>query len=182
MKFLTILTRTHPGREVYLAANQQSVAEQTDDGYEQIILQDTVGRGLHWANCQFAAIASTLTLSDYVLMLDDDNVLIDPDAVRRWRQAAQSMPDVIIHQAIVGPNGILPSQNFWLRGQFDGAIDGHCALVQSRLWLDCIGAFCRGQRGDAAFFQAVFAENPTVVSIVKPMIRALRVGSLNWEG
>lgn len=182
MTFLTILTRTHPGREQYLAANQRSLADQTDDGYEQIVLDDTQCRGLHWANCQFAQLAPTLPLSDYVLMLDDDNVLIDPDAVRRWRQAARSMPDIIIHQAIVGPHGVLPTADFWLRGKYEGAIDGHCALVQSRLWLDCIDAFCNPVAGDASFFRAVFAERPTVVSIIKPMVRALRVGSLNWEG
>jgi hypothetical protein len=180
--FLSVVTRTHPKPVDYLALNEESLREQLDPDYEQIVLRDEVGRGLAWANRQFYEHRFAVE-GDYVLMLDDDNVLATPHAVTILKAVTWDKPEAVIFKAEVGPHGILPTSFAWgQRRAIAWQIDGHCVIVRREVWQAYIHEFCVDVRGDAAFLGALTAAGLRIEWLNAVLVRALRVGSLAWEG
>ena len=71
---LTILTRAY-ARPAGLHRCKMSLEIQTDQDFEQIIIEDKIGQGLPWANQQIALAADKIN-GDWVYILDDDDFLI----------------------------------------------------------------------------------------------------------
>jgi len=71
---LTILTRVY-ARPAGLNRCKTSLEVQTDQNFEQVIIEDTQGRGLHWANQQIAEAEDKIN-GQWVYVLDDDDFLI----------------------------------------------------------------------------------------------------------
>jgi hypothetical protein len=178
--FLSVVTRTHPKPVDYLSVNQASLAEQIDQDYEQIVIRDEQGRGLAWANAQFAANAHR-PAGDYVIMLDDDNALATPAAITILKAVTWDRPELIMFKAEVGPHGILPTREAWQeRRPIPWQVDGHCCIARTDIWRQYIDHFAVDVRGDAAFLTALYGANVRTEWINAVLVRALRVGSLNW--
>jgi len=180
--FLSVVTRTHPKPVDYLALNQASLRGQQDPDYEQIVIRDEVGMGLAWANRQFW-VHREKTQGEYVIMLDDDNVLATPHAITVLKAVTWDAPAAVMFKADVGPHGVLPSAQSWQeRRSIPFQIDGHCVIVRADVWRGLIHHFAVDVRGDAAFLAELLAPGAYRVEWVNAvLVRALRVGSLNWE-
>jgi len=180
--FLSVITRTHPKPVDYLALNEQSLREQLDPDYEQTVIRDEVGRGLAWANRQFYEHRYDVD-GDYVIMLDDDNVLATPHAITVLKAVTWDYPNAVIFKADVGPHGILPTSLAWTqRRAIAWQIDGHCVVVRRDTWIEYIHEFNCDIRGDAAFLAALTAADLRIEWLNAVLVRALRVGSLEWTG
>lgn len=176
--FLSIVTRTH-NRPDMLRCNMESVAAQTCQDLEHVILHDSVGRGLQWANSQYARYAPALS-GDYVLMLDDDNVLAHSEAVATMLAASECKPDIIQFRAEVGPNGILPHDECWKAAPQIYHVDGHTLAVRRDKWLEYIGYFGGDRCADYRFIRALWDGGATVQWVDSVLVTALGVGSLQW--
>ena len=160
MTFLSVVTRCYK-RPGMLNANQQSLARQTSQDFEQILLVDDVGLGLHAANKR---LAEANPKGDYVLILDDDDLLIDDRAIEKLAEAAADRPDLVIFKADHGPLGILPSPYVFIRKEPVLNRIGSCDFITRRdVWQEHIHRFGTPQRGDYHFLASVWADGPDVV-------------------
>jgi len=157
--FLSIVTRCHPQRASMLAKNIDSLKAQTDQGYQHILLEDDEGRGLEYAN-------SMLQWADpegeYVLILDDDDMLIDDEAIAKLRDVVYDRPDVVMFRAEHAWLGTLPSARVWQREPIQGHIGSCDFIVRRDVWLEHIKAFAQPRCGDYHFIRSVWDSDPDV--------------------
>jgi hypothetical protein len=155
MTFLSVVTRCHPHRPTMLDRNQESLEMQTDQDYEHVLIKDTEGRGVPWANAQLQYAEVT---GEYVLVLDDDDMLTDPHAIATLKTAAANGPALIIFKADHGPLGILPSRAVWEQRPVSGHI-GSCDFITRRdVWREHISAFDKPECGDYAFLKSAWGD------------------------
>lgn len=82
MKTIAFITRVHPKRQNMLKQCIESIKVQTSDDYIHILHRHDRtknGYGLFSANHSLAKIATID--ARYIMVLDDDDILIDPDFV-----------------------------------------------------------------------------------------------------
>ena len=94
---ISIITRSC-GKSDKLRLNRDSLQQQTDPDFEQIIVEDAGMKGYLWANTQIFQIADRLN-GQYVYVLDDDDCLIDNDFIKKLKyliEAQIAAPEVII--------------------------------------------------------------------------------------
>lgn len=154
--FLEIVTRTYR-RPLMLLVNRDSIARFTSDDYLQVILPDDVGRGVGWANAQFADYAPNVT-GDYVWILDDDDECIRETLVDELKAiAAEHDPDVIMLKMDHGEMGILPDRTWGKSPEF-GDIGMSAFVVKREVWQRHAPEFARAKEGgDFDFIRSIFA-------------------------
>jgi len=130
MPFLTILTRSFR-RPESLGRCVKSVASQTDPDVEQVILYDSIGRGVGWS---YLNLKSVVPQGEYVFLLDDDDTLINPCFIETLKQCAaeNNNPDVIYVQMDVSGT-IMP---IWEHGLKRGYIACSCFAIKRSVWLE----------------------------------------------
>lgn len=159
MTFLTVVTRCYKRPEM-LAANRQSLGAQTSQDYEQLFVVDDVGLGVGHAN---RALATVTPAGDYVLVLDDDDILTDVRAIELLKEATTEKPDLVIFRVDHDHLGILPNDLIWGKRPLKGHI-GSCSFIARRdVWEKYIHRFGVDECGDYAFLHAVWADRPYVV-------------------
>jgi hypothetical protein len=153
--FLSIVTRCYK-RPKMLDNNVQSLKRQMDQDYEQIFLVDEVGYGLAWANKQFHRHRDK-PQGEYVLMLDDDDMLTNNHAIRIWKQAARDRPQLIMHKFDCGPWGILPTRDMWA-AQYPKVthVGTPCFLTRRDIWYEYIQEFGAPTAGDFCYLRALW--------------------------
>jgi len=172
MTFLSIVTRCHPNRPGFLAENEASVAAQTCNDYEHIFIVDDEGRGVAWANW---ALQLAQPAGDYVLVLDDDDKLTDPEAIAKLKEATADNPDLVIFKADHDGLGILPSPLIWGRAILRGHI-GSCDFITSReQWYQHIHHFAQPECGDFSFLNALWFNRPEVVWLDEQLAAVQRI-------
>ena len=152
MPFITFVTRTLHRRRAMLDRNIASLAEQTDQDYFHFIIVDGDERGVAWANGAMATRDWSDITSDYVMVLDDDDVLNGPDVIKRLKEALELMPvDLLIVRMDQGPRGILPSPGEPIkRGRI-----GCSAVIPSRLlFLEAVKSYTPKYDGDYDYISA----------------------------
>lgn len=160
--FLSIVTRCYK-RPLMLAMNKQSIAAQTCQDFEQLFLVDDEGRGVHAAN---QALATAQPRGDYVMILDDDDMLATETAIETMKEATVDNPDIVVFRADHGKLGVLPSPAvYWHEEPISGRIGSCDFIVRRRLWKRHIAAFGTPACGDYHFLKSLWATNPTVVWI-----------------
>jgi hypothetical protein len=177
--FLTVVTRHFVKRPNLLAACQQSLDAQRVRDFEHVLLTDDVGRGVAWANAQFAAHADQVR-GEYVLMLDDDDALADPDAVAILRDAAEARPDLVFFRADHGELGILPDGAVWKKRPVRGHVGGIDFITRSDVWKAHISAFSKAHSlaspcGDYYFLESVWETKPSIVWVDRVLTRVQRI-------
>jgi len=156
MPFLSIVTRCYK-RPKALRLNVVSVAKQTDRDWEQVFITDDEGRGLLWAN-KSLYLNRHRVKGDYVLILDDDNILYHNKVVEHLKAVvAAHDPDILIvklHQI----KRLLPTDEVWGKQPVFGHIDTGCFVVRHDVWVDNIILFGQPYGGDCAFIGGLFAQ------------------------
>lgn len=125
-----------PARVPLLARCQASLAAQTDPDWRQVLLVDDQGRGFDYAR-ELLALSRQKVYGRYALILDDDDVMDDPDGVAALKAAAAGNPPAVIFRGRHADLGILPAHNWGARpvmgdiGAFDFILrrDVYCALA-----------------------------------------------------
>ncbi len=160
MPFLSIVTRCYK-RPSFLARQADTLTYQEDPDYEQLFIEDDIGRGIGWANRQLARVNPA---GEYVMVLDDDDWFIHDNAIGLMKEAtAVEGPDVLIFKADHNELGILPDRFIWGKRPVSGHI-GSCDFITRRdVWERNIHAFGTNSAGDYAFLFAVWQERPSVI-------------------
>ena len=142
MAFLTVLTRHMPARAALLTRNIASLQGQTDPDYEQLVLEDGHSRGWAFARQMLIDAANSLVADyacEYVLILDDDDVMRAPDGIAQLKRAARGAPPVIIFRGRHAELGILPSHSWQGRPEC-GDIGIFDFILRADVYRECIGA------------------------------------------
>lgn len=127
MAFLSVVTRHMPSRKNFLMLNQASLRLQTDPDYEQVMMLDEIGRGWGYAN-EMLLQAADLVTGKYVLALDDDDMLINAQAIERLKAVTVNGPPGVVWRAWHNDAGILPDNGHWRQAPAPGFI-GTCGYV-----------------------------------------------------
>jgi len=163
--FVSFLTRTYL-RPRQLALNIASIKAQTDQSYEHIIIPDDIGVGLHAANGAFLKVKDRIR-GQYVMILDDDDILITPGFVSKMKHIAtfEGHPNMIVFK-VWRLTEVVPTPQWWGVNKHDEEHSGHrvcnCYCVSHDLFMKTIKAFHQPVAGDQAWQKAMFAEHPTI--------------------
>jgi hypothetical protein len=173
--FLTVVTRHMPARAALLEANVASLACQSDTDYEQLIITDHEGRGTGWANTNLRNYADAPS-GQYVLVLDDDDLLACPDAIAQLRQAARSRPGVIMARMNHGLLGVLPDAAHWVKEPVRGRIGVSAAICRRDVWQGAAQQFANCYDGDFPFILAAYYSGRGVVWLDRVLTRVQQIG------
>jgi len=155
--FLSIVTRCYK-RPYMLEQNRKSVAAQTCQDFEHIFLVDDIGRGVGWANGQFHRHRDE-PRGDYVLMLDDDDVLSEPTAIEHLKEAAVNSPDLVMCKFDYGSYGILPTPEMWqMKWPKQTHVGTSCFITRRDIWHDNVQCFEREIAGDYWFLYSIWPD------------------------
>jgi hypothetical protein len=164
MAFLDILTRHLPDRKYMYRANHACLQAQSDPDYCHWTLADEERRGWQHAARLLAEVAPKLR-SEYVLILDDDDLMINADGICLLKEAARDTePAAVVFRGWHGDLGILPGPNGWMRRPFMGGIGSFDFIVRRDVFLEVVqesvnGGYCN----DFAIIDGVFERNLPVV-------------------
>ena len=177
---LSIVTRQHPDRPSLFQQHLRSLQRQDDPDYEHVVLKDTEGLGLAWANGMFHRERERVK-GEYVLILDDDNALMATDVISEIRRVVdEHAPDVIVVKGYVGDR-LLPDDAMWGKQPALGHIDSLNFVVRNEVWQKHIHAFDVPRCGDYAFISSVFKDNPKVYWLNKPCAKTLAINKGGGE-
>jgi hypothetical protein len=110
--FLTVITRHVPQRAALLAFNRASLAAQSDPDYQHIVLVDEEARGLEYAQRMLLDALPAIE-GRYVLILDDDNVMLHHEGIALIKWAAEHDDPAIMMRGWYGRLGLLPEPSYW---------------------------------------------------------------------
>ena len=179
--FLSIVTRCYK-RPSFLENNQASLRAQTVTNYEQLLIIDDIGRGIHAANM---ALADAYPAGDYVLVLDDDDVITDPEMIEtlQWYTEQEGRPGLVFFKADHDHLGILPDGLVWGRRPIHGRV-GSCDFISRRdIWEKYIAAFGAPHSGDYTYLKTVWlTERPCVAWLDRQMTAVQRISNGRAEG
>lgn len=173
--FLTVVTRCYQ-RPTYLENNVASVAQQTDPDYEHIFIVDEVGEGLHAAN---KALAMAQPAGEYVMVLDDDDLLSSPEAIATLKVSVRDhgRPGLLFFKADHGEYGILPSPLVWRRRPVLGHV-GSCDFIsRADVWETYIPWFGTMQEGDFNYLINVWKDAPAVGWLDRQLAAVQRISN-----
>ena len=171
--FLSIVTRCYK-RPQMLRQCLASVDAQTCDKWEQLLIYDEVGRGVGWANRQFAAQAHHIA-GAYVLMLDDDDAFACDDAVQMLQDATVDNPEMVIFRGDHLHHGILPTDKVWQKRPQATHISGQDFITRVDVWRRWIPYFGVERMGDITFLNVVWPNVKNVVWLDKVLVKQQRV-------
>lgn len=156
-----------------LKANVQSLAAQTDPDYEQIFIIDERGEGLHAAN---KALALAEPEGKYVLILDDDDMLTDPQAIEALKEATVGDPALCFFKADhTDFLGVLPNSMVWGKRPIHGHV-GSCDFITRRdWWARFIHFFGQPNSGDYAYLKAMWDQAPPTVWLDRQLAAVQRI-------
>jgi len=139
MPFLSIITMAYK-RPVLLARNQAMLARQTCQDFEQIVIEDSEGRGWPWVAEQYRVVAGEVR-GRYVMYVEDDDQLASADTVAYLREAVEMMdvaPDVIVVKfGMIWRSGrslTIPEPEYWDKPPIKGTISGQCIVAKRAVW------------------------------------------------
>jgi hypothetical protein len=172
MTFLTIITRHLPSRDVFLAANRASLAAQTDRDFDQQVLVDHEYHGVAWANYTMRQYAGA-PVGEFVLMLDDDDILADAGTVAALHAVAPAA-DLIVARVDHGPGpGVLPK--VWGQLPPRDHIGGSSVVCRREVWQQAAAHWGYSYAGDYDFIQAAFGVAQRIVWLDRIIVRVQRI-------
>lgn len=176
MPFLTVITRTIPSRTAMLRKNIDSLTMQTDPDYQQLVLKDNQRRGVDWANGRMAERDWSDIEGDYVLVLDDDDLMIENSLIERMKEShTLPRPDLFILRMDHGPLGILPNDENW-ECEPMRACQGCSSVIPSReLFKRAVKHYAPQYDGDFDFVKACydFSEKTYWLDIVATRVQQI---------
>lgn len=176
MPFLTVITRTYK-RPNLLANNQRAFAEQTDPDYEQIIIRDEVGVGVAAANVRLRGTAGCVR-GEYVLVIDDDDIVVDPGLIADLKRLAVTRPGVIMVRWDHGPRGVLPAEEWFEHGGVPpkAGVGGGAPIVRADVYRALCHTWGNAYDGDHDFVSSVLTCGQPVVWHNKVVCAVQQIG------
>lgn len=157
MPFLSVVTRCYK-RPSMLEKNIASLQMQMDMDFEHLFLIDDDGHGLSWANRQFYRHRDK-PHGDYILMLDDDDVLIRDDVVTQFKRKTTDYPELVMCKFDCGPWGVLPSHGVWVNKRPKlTRVGTSCFITRRDVWHSHIEHFGQPTAGDYHFLSAIWPD------------------------
>jgi len=158
MKTIAFITRVHPRRPGMLKICIDSVRAQTDDDYIHILHRDDkteFGYGRPRADQSFARISSID--ARYVMILDDDDMLIDPNFVKIFGEIVnKDNLEIIFFKGCVKAKGTFPQVQFWQKAPCRRHIASFCFAVRLDIWKKYIHEFGIERAGDWKFISVCY--------------------------
>jgi len=153
MKTIAFVTRVHPRRPNMLKICVESVKAQTSDDYVHILHRDDStekGYGVPGANISLMKIKSID--AQYVMILDDDDMLVDSKFVETFAKAVNgnNLEIVFFKGKIIGL-GEFPRRAIWGKAPRCAAIASFCFAVRHDVWMNYIHMFKQKTAGDFSF-------------------------------
>lgn len=144
MKTIAFITRVHPKRPKMLEVCVNSVKAQTDDDYIHILHRDDNtenGYGIIMANQSFVRVPPID--ARYVMILDDDDMLIDSDFVKIFKGIiSKDNPEIVFFKGLIsGKEGSYPKGEIWGRAPLRNRMAGFCFAVRLDIWEKHIHTF-----------------------------------------
>ena len=158
MALLEVVTRCYR-RPKMLAVNVASLDAQLCGEWVQTLLKDTKGIGVPAAN---ARLAQFDPYGEYVLVLDDDDMLVDRRLVLDLQRIVMTCgnPPAVIVRMDHGPLGVLPPDNLWMEEPVQGRIGASAIITQRDVWMRHRAAWAGGRyESDFDFIHSVWAEH-----------------------
>jgi hypothetical protein len=174
--FLSVITRTYLRPKMF-EANRKSLAMQTLQDIEAIVIRDEVGIGCAEANHRLCLVEPQ---GDYVWVFDDDNVLEDDSFIQKAKELVDQLhPDVIFVKGwVVGQ--ILPDKWPLERGH----VDTMNFIVKKELWNKYKSHWDIDYAGDWTFINEVMQHEPMIAwldMIACKTIRGSRGAKEEWD-
>jgi len=183
MPFLEILTRSFGGRPHMFAAQQVSLAAQTDRDFVHTVLMDSERCGLVWATENMGAYAPRL-IGDWVWILDDDDLCTLPGFVAGLKQIATlNAPDVMFVRMDHGAGRILPSAR-WGKSPRVAEIGVSAFVVRRDVWQAHAGAWTPGKyTSDFEFIDSIWQARPIIYwwDVVASRVQQQSMGKAEGE-
>jgi glycosyltransferase involved in cell wall biosynthesis len=136
----------------------ESVKAQACDDYIHILIRDDRsprGYGKHNANRSFASVREIP--AKYVMVLDDDDMLMDHLFVQDFRMVIADDPEIVFFRGVVHALGILPRPGYWEKPPVYGQIASFCSAVRHEVWMKHIRTFGRKELGgDHCFIRTCY--------------------------
>jgi len=158
MKTIAFITRVHPKRPEMLKVCIDSVKAQTDDDYIHLLHRDDnteSGHGLHLANQSFVNVPPIN--AQYVMVLDDDDMLIDPDFVKLFKGIVEKhKPEIVFFKGKIGGRGTYPKEQCWGKRPRRKYMAGFCFAVRLDVWKKYIYKWGNKRCGDFFFISACY--------------------------
>ena len=153
--FLSIVTRTCK-RPKALKICQKSLADQTCQDFEHIIIVDEVGRGVAWANGMMAERDWSDLNGQYVYILDDDNIML-PGAIEAIKASAPDHDMVICRiNRLKRVHRVFPEDAYWQKKPKYRHIDIGCVVLRRDLFLKAVKRFTARYEGDFDFISEAY--------------------------
>jgi len=157
MKAIAFVTRVHPKRPNMLKECIKSVKRQTSDDYVHILHKDdntANSYGVSSANNSLIRLNSIN--ARYVMILDDDDMLIDPNFVKIFSKVVKKdVLEIVFFKGMIKDKGIFPRPEVWKKAPIFASIASFCFAVRRDIWMDNIYEFGKptlaGLGGDFSF-------------------------------
>ena len=158
MKSIAFITRVHPKRPNMLKVCIKSVKAQTSDDYIHILHRDDNtenGYGVSLANTSLRKVKSIN--ARYVMVLDDDDMLIDPDFVEIFTGIIEGdVPEIVFFKGKIEGKGIYPRNKRWGKAPSFRLIAGFSFAVRKDIWINYIHEWKERGGGDFCFISACY--------------------------
>lgn len=152
---LSIITRTFNGRPAGMRRLVKSLAAQTSQDFEHILLVDDKRRGVEWANANIKRVTPDVH-GDYVMILDDDDYLIDSDFVRLLSAQVEGSPEVVVIKMDMGNGLFLPADADWGRRPIHSRIAVSSHVTRRDVFIEHAPDFGLKYDGDFDYIDAVW--------------------------
>jgi GT2 family glycosyltransferase len=157
-----------------LQINKASLCMQSCQDFEQLLMIDGQGGGWKHAAEMLADLAQDAA-GDYVLILDDDDILLNADGVRLMKEAAQSQPAAVIFKGWHADLGILPNDNTWMRRPRLAQIGSFDFITRREVFCELVDtAVTNGYNNDFGIIDGVFERCLPVTWLNVLMCAAMR--------
>jgi len=158
MKAIAFITRVHPKRPKMLQVCVDSIKAQTSDDYIHILHRDDKtenGYGLFLANQSIVKVSPIN--ARYAMILDDDDILIDPNFVKRFRKIIKKHnPEIVFFKGKIIAGRTYPRKEVWGKKPHRGFIASFCFAVRLDIWKEYIHLWGEEKCGDYFFISACY--------------------------
>jgi len=178
MKAIAFITRVKPRRFRMLTICTNSIKKQTSDDYIHIIFRDDktkYGYGMLLANQSLAKVSPIDT--QYVMVIDDDDMLIDSDFVKIFREIIYlDNPEIVFFKGIVFGREI-PPPDLWKKCPVCDQISGSCFAVRLDIWKKYVYKYGKEKRGDYSFISECYRNTKNYFWLDRIVFKTQRRGT-----
>ena len=158
MALLEVVTRCNR-RPKMLAVNAASLDAQLCGDWVQTLIKDDTGIGMAAAQAQLARFDP---YGEYVMVLDDDDMLVDRRLVLDLQRIVMTCghPPAVIVRMDHGDLGVLPPDELWLKDPVQGRIGVSAIITRRDVWMKHRDAWNSARyESDFDYISSVWAEH-----------------------